>query len=121
VFVLLCDSGQQSKVTTTDQGDTTMEFKQLEMLVALAEEGTVQKAADRVFRTQPAVSIALRKLEDELGTKILDRGKRRSRLTEAGRLLYDYATELLRVRDQAFANVSGLPQELGGGQTTNIV
>ena len=83
-----------------------MEFKQLEMLVAVAEEGTVQKAADRVFRTQPAVSIAMRKLEDELGTKILDRRPTRtSPLTEAGRVLYDYATELLRVREQALTLV----------------
>lgn len=101
-----------------------MEFKQLEMLVALAEEGTVQKAADRVFRTQPAVSIAMRKLEDELGTKILDRGARRtSPLTEAGRMLYDYATELLRVREQAFANIRGQDEVLGGsgsGAVTRI-
>ena len=40
-----------------------MELMQLEMFVAVIEERSVQKAADRVCRTQPAVSIALRKLE----------------------------------------------------------
>ena len=44
-----------------------MELMQLQMLVALAEEGSLQKAAGRVFRTAPAVSIAISKLEKEIG------------------------------------------------------
>lgn len=40
-----------------------MEFQQLEMFVAVVEEGSVRRAAERVFRTAPAVSIAVRKLD----------------------------------------------------------
>ena len=44
-----------------------MELMQLEMFVAMVEEGSFRRAADRVFRTQPAVTMAIRKLEQELG------------------------------------------------------
>jgi DNA-binding transcriptional LysR family regulator len=44
-----------------------MELMQLEMFVAMVEEGSFHRAAARVFRTQPAVSMALRRLEQELG------------------------------------------------------
>ena len=65
-----------------------MEFMQLEMFVALVEERSFQKAAERVFRTQPAVSLALRKLEQRIGTPLLDRSRPRDhRLTHAGKVL----------------------------------
>ena len=47
-----------------------MELMQLEMFVAMVEEGSFRKAADRVFRTQPALTMALRKLEQELGAPL---------------------------------------------------
>ncbi|MGA7631312.1 MAG: LysR family transcriptional regulator, partial [Terriglobales bacterium] len=75
---------------------------QLQMLVAIAEEGTVQKAAESLFRTGPAVSMAVGKLERELGTPLLDRSKGRDfRLTDAGEVLVAYAKRLLALRDEA--------------------
>src|SRR5215471_18703348 len=53
-----------------------MELMQLEMFVAMVEEGNFHKAAERVFRTQPAVSMALRKLEQEVGAPLFDHAKR---------------------------------------------
>ncbi len=44
-----------------------MEFMQLEMFVAVVVEGTMRRASNRVFRTQPAVSMSIRKIEDEVG------------------------------------------------------
>ncbi len=83
-----------------------MELMQLEMFVAVVEEGSVQKAAARVYRTQPAVSMALRKLEQEIGASLLDRSHRQDhRLTPAGQMLYDYATRMLALRNQALAEV----------------
>ncbi len=68
-----------------------MELMQLEMFVAVVEERSVQRAADRVSRTQPAVSIAVRKLEQDIGTMLLDRSHRRDyRLTRAGEFLYEF-------------------------------
>ncbi len=76
-----------------------MELMQLEMFVAVVEERSFQLAAERVFRTQPAVSIGLTKLEDEIGAPLLDRSRRQSgRLTPRGVMLYEYAARILRLR-----------------------
>lgn len=93
-----------------------MELMQLQMLVAVAEEGSVQKAAGRVYRTAPAVSIAIRKLEDELGTQLFDRTRGQTfRLTAAGEVLADYARRLISLRDEAMAAVEGI-RNLESGQ-----
>ena len=79
---------------------------QLQMLVAVAEEGTLQKAAERVYRTAPAVSIAISKLEGEMGTPLFDRSLGRDfRRTAAGEVLVDYAKRLISLRDEALAAV----------------
>ncbi|HLA09653.1 MAG TPA: LysR family transcriptional regulator [Pyrinomonadaceae bacterium] len=86
-----------------------MEFQQLEMFAAVVEEGSVRRAAERVFRTAPAVSIALRKLEEELGAPLFDRSERNHRqLTPAGRSLYSYATRILDMRKEATAAIKEL-------------
>jgi DNA-binding transcriptional LysR family regulator len=86
-----------------------MELMQLQMLVAVADEGSLQKAAGRVYRTAPAVSIAIRKLEDEMGTLLLDRTRGQAfRLTAAGEVLVEYARGLLSLRDEALAAVEGI-------------
>jgi DNA-binding transcriptional LysR family regulator len=83
-----------------------MELMQLEMLVAVAEEHSFLRAAERVFRTQPAVSIGIRKLEDRVGVPLLDRSSRRNgRLTPAGERLYEYARKILGLRDEALSVV----------------
>lgn len=79
-----------------------MEFQQLEMFAAVVEEGGVGRAAERVFRTAAAVSIALTKLEEEFGVKFFDRSDRsRTQLTQPGRLLYSYARRILDLRQEA--------------------
>jgi DNA-binding transcriptional LysR family regulator len=79
-----------------------MEFKQLEMFVSVAEERSVQRAASRVCRTQPAVSMAIGKLEEEAGCPLFLRSRREPfRLTDAGETLYHYAKRLLALRDEA--------------------
>jgi DNA-binding transcriptional LysR family regulator len=84
-----------------------MELMQLEMFVAVAEEHSFLRAAERVFRTQPAVSIGLRKLEGRVGVPLLDRSGRRSgNLTPAGERLYEYARKILGLRDEALSAVA---------------
>jgi DNA-binding transcriptional LysR family regulator len=85
-----------------------VELMQLEMFVAIVEERSVGRAAYRVSRTQPAVSIALRKLEDQVGTALLDRSQRRAyRLTAAGELLYECASRMLAIREEAKSMLRG--------------
>jgi DNA-binding transcriptional LysR family regulator len=63
-----------------------MEMMQLQMLVAVAEEHTLQKAAVRVYRTPQAINTAISKLDEEIGTPLFDRSLGRDfRLTPAGR------------------------------------
>src|SRR6266849_9342600 len=88
------------------RGELDMELMQLEMFVAVVEERSFLRAAERVFRTQPAVSIGIRKLEGRVGVPLLDRPSRRTgRLTPAGERLYEYARRILGLRDEALSAV----------------
>jgi DNA-binding transcriptional LysR family regulator len=105
------DNGPFLLGQTGKTGEFDMELMQLEMFVAVVEERSFLGAAERVFRTQPAVSIGLRKLERRIGVPLLDRSSRRTRrLTPAGEILYEYATRILGLRDEA---LSALKEEEG--------
>ncbi len=79
-----------------------MEFQQLEMFAAVVEEGSVSRAAQRVCRTGPAVSIAVKKLEDEMGTPLFERADRNQhQLTTSGKVLYEHAKRILDLRREA--------------------
>lgn len=73
-----------------------MTLDQLRMLVAVADSGSVLAAAEKLGRTQPTVSVGLRKLEAMLGVVLLDRARYRLRLTPAGAMLCDKARLILR-------------------------
>jgi DNA-binding transcriptional LysR family regulator len=85
-----------------------MEMSQLEFFLKVIEEGSFSKAADSVGRTQPAVSIAIRRLEEEVGAPLFDRSQKSPTLTEAGEIIHDYAQRILHLREQARASVSEL-------------
>jgi DNA-binding transcriptional LysR family regulator len=78
-----------------------MELTQLEFFLMVVEQGSFSKAAVRVYRTQPAVSIAIRRLEEEIGAQLFDRSQKTPTLTDAGELVFDYAQRILALRDQA--------------------
>ena len=82
-----------------------MELYQLKTFVAIAEEGSLTRAAERVFTSAPAVSAQLKALEDELGVKLFERMPRGMVLTEAGERLLDEARRTLdsalRIRSAA--------------------
>jgi DNA-binding transcriptional LysR family regulator len=80
-----------------------MELLQLEMFVAVFEERSFKRGAKRVCRTQPAVSLAISKLEKELGSVLLERRRGRQEelhLTRAGELIYRYASRMIGVREE---------------------
>jgi DNA-binding transcriptional LysR family regulator len=86
-----------------------MEFMQLEMFVTVVNESSVCRAAERVGRTQPAVSIALRKLEDEIGAPLFDKTNRQdAKLTQTGEMLYEFALRLLNLRSEALTAIDDL-------------
>ncbi len=77
-----------------------MDLGELQVFLTVAKEGSFSRAAERLYRTQPAISLAIRKLEDSLGQPLFVRGARPVRLTDAGTLLREYAERLLNLRDE---------------------
>ncbi len=80
-----------------------MEPFSLRCFVAVVRLGSFSRAAVELYRTQPAVSLQVRKLEHELGLPLFDRARRAPVMTEAGRALYAGARDLLERLD-------GLPE-----------
>jgi len=76
-----------------------MDLGQLEVFLTVAREGRFSRAAEKLFRTQSAVSQTIHKLEEELGEPLLDRSSRDGLLTDAGRVLQEYAERLLNLRN----------------------
>jgi LysR family transcriptional regulator, low CO2-responsive transcriptional regulator len=75
-----------------------MDFDQLETFLEVARLNSFSRAAEKRFRTQPAVSSQIRALEEEIGAKLLDRSGGRVSLTAAGKLFLRYAEETLEAR-----------------------
>ncbi|GAA2966534.1 LysR family transcriptional regulator [Actinokineospora diospyrosa] len=72
-----------------------MDVRDLECFLAVAEEGTISRAAERLHMTQPPLTVRVRALERELGVELLVRHGRGVTVTAAGRLLADHARRLL--------------------------
>jgi DNA-binding transcriptional LysR family regulator len=89
-----------------------MELDRLRTLQVVCDEGSVSRAAVRLFRTQPAISMQLAGLEAEAGTRLLVRTGRGVRPTPEGTRLLACAAELFRAHDRLHEAWSG---ELGGG------
>jgi DNA-binding transcriptional LysR family regulator len=87
-----------------------MEVRQLRYFLATVRRGSVGAAAEENFVTQPAVSLQLKKLEAELGQKLLVRRGRKLAPTEAGLALASRAEEILRSLDVLQAELRGLDQ-----------
>ncbi len=68
-----------------------MEFFLLKVLMRVANEKSFSRAAEKLGRTQPAVSLAVQRLENELGEKLIDRSAKELLLTDAGAIVLDYA------------------------------
>lgn len=92
-----------------------MELAQLEAFVAVVREGSFSKAAQVLYRTQPAVSQIIRRLENEIGLPLFDRSSRRGVLTDAGHVLLAHAERLINFRAQALAALEDV-RHLRGGQ-----
>jgi DNA-binding transcriptional LysR family regulator len=83
---------------------------QLEAFVAVVREGSFSKAAKALYRTQPAISQIIKRLEDEIGQPLFDRSSRRGVLTDAGQVLFDHAERLLNFKSQTIAALDDVRQ-----------
>src|SRR5919204_1193497 len=75
-----------------------MDFDQLETFLEVARHYSFSRAAERRFRTQPAISSQIRALEEEVGAKLFDRSGGKVALTSAGKVFQQYAEEALQAR-----------------------
>ena len=87
-----------------------MELAELKTFVAVVAEHSFALAAIKLCRTQPAVSQAIRRLEEDLGERLFDRRAKHPTLTQAGDALLPEAIRLLRMADEAAATIRQLSQ-----------
>src|SRR5437879_349340 len=92
-----------------------MDLAALRIFLAVAQERSFSRAAAKVHRTQPAVSQAVRRLEDNLGEQLFDRSSKTGTLTEAGRMLQNYGQRLVRLAEETEHAVRDLRDLRRGG------
>jgi DNA-binding transcriptional LysR family regulator len=80
-----------------------LDLDQLRTFVAIAESGSFTRAADAVHKTQSAVSMQMRRLEERIGKPIFVRDGRMSKLTEDGERLLGFARRMVRLSDETIA------------------
>lgn len=80
-----------------------MEIKQLEYFIVAARMGSISKAAEAMYITQPALSRSIKRLEDDLGFALFDRKNSRIFLTEAGEIFLDSASNAMRYLNEGLA------------------
>lgn len=103
----------------------------LRAIVMVADCGSFTTAAARLHSTQSTVSQKVRRLEDMVGHKLLERGNREVLATDAGELLLGYARQMLSFNDQMFDALSGavvavtvrlgVPEDFATGATTQVL
>ncbi|MBV9216667.1 MAG: LysR family transcriptional regulator [Acidobacteria bacterium] len=94
-----------------------MDINQLEVLVTVARERSFSRAAEVMKRTQPAISQAIRRLEEEVGEKLFDRSSKDGTLTLAGEILYNHARQMINLRHHATTAIAEL-KDLTFGKVT---
>ncbi len=77
-----------------------MELRHLRYFVAVAEEKSFNKAAARLYISQPPLSRQIKQLEEEIGVTLIDREHRPLKLTEAGEFFYEHAIQILAKADK---------------------
>src|SRR5258708_32981313 len=91
-----------------------MELYPLKVFLAVATEKSFSRAGEKLLRTQPAVSLALQRLEAQLGEKLIDRSGKDLLLTDAGHLVLDYARRFQNLERELETAITDLPDNSAG-------
>jgi len=94
-----------------------LDLVSLQVFQMVARERSYSRAAEKLFRTQPAISISIRKLEEWVGQPLFVQGARARALTDAGTLLLEYADRMLNLREEIRKSMREL-QGLERGQVS---
>ncbi|WP_026765299.1 LysR family transcriptional regulator [Selenomonas ruminantium] len=93
-----------------------MDIKDMRAFYAIVEEGNISHAAQRLDIAQPALSRQMKRLESSLGVQLFERGSRRIRLTDAGRVMYTRVEHILGMVDGTVREIT----EIGSGIAGSI-
>jgi DNA-binding transcriptional LysR family regulator len=93
-----------------------MDIKDMRAFYAIVEEGNISHAAQRLDIAQPALSRQMKRLETSLGVQLFERGSRRIRLTDAGRVMYTRVEHILGMVDGTVREIT----EIGSGIAGSI-
>ncbi len=96
-----------------------MTFQTLDYIIAIAEERSISRAAERLLISQPALSRQLKRLEERLGTKLFVRESNEMRLTDAGKIYVNGARSIQNIHEHALDDIRKLSQS-GRHQITFI-
>ncbi len=92
-----------------------MDFDQIRAFINVAALRSFSEAGEKLFISQPSVSVRVKALEEELGVILFDRSKAREpSLTEAGRIFLDYAQSIMKLNDQCREKLSGQREKSTG-------
>jgi DNA-binding transcriptional LysR family regulator len=91
-----------------------MDIRQLTYFLAIAEEGNISRAAERLHIAQPPLSQQLKLLESELGVSLIKRNTRKLQITDAGRKLQDRAKQLIEMMDSTIKEVKDIDEGILG-------
>lgn len=98
-----------------------MHLHQLKYFVSVVETGSVTKAAQRCFVSQPSISQQLHKLEDSVGRSLFKRAKGRLILTDVGHVMYEQAQKILNDVEEAKHRISDLGNSSGGSVAIGVL
>jgi DNA-binding transcriptional LysR family regulator len=91
-----------------------MELHSLQVFLTVATEHSFSRAAEKLLRTQPAISLALQRLEQEMGERLIDRSGKDLILTDAGRVVLDYARRFESLRHELDNSMAELRDNSSG-------
>lgn len=91
-----------------------MELFPLKVFLSVATEKSFSRAAERILRTQPAISLAVKRLENELGEKLIDRSGKDLLLTDAGKLVLEYAKRFANLEEEMKSALAELRDNAAG-------
>ena len=100
--------------------DRALDLDCVRAFVRIAELGSFTRAAEMARITQSAISLKLKRLEERLDCKLVQRTPRHVELTARGAVFLEHARELLEVHDRAFATVAGSRQKLAIGLSDHV-
>src|SRR3954454_16797653 len=94
-----------------------MELHALQVFLTVATEKSFSRAATKLLRTQPAVSLSIQRLESELGEKLIDRSGKDLILTDAGRSVLEYARRFQSLQQEMDNSIAELRDNSAGRLT----